>query len=155
MIKNCLICNKEFITYPNKIKRGYGKYCSNNCRNIGHKKYKPTLETLIKLRESHLGKKSGFKNKKHSQKSIMIMKKTWFKKRERSWIKENKEYLNLHKWINESFGKPTKCEHCGKDGLTGKQIHWASINHTYKKRRKDWKRLCVKCHWIFDNFKSL
>jgi len=31
MIKKCLICGKEFITYPSKIKFGRGKYCSKEC----------------------------------------------------------------------------------------------------------------------------
>lgn len=31
MKKNCLVCNKEFITYPSKIKLGRGKYCSKEC----------------------------------------------------------------------------------------------------------------------------
>ena len=31
MIKNCLICQKEFKTYPSKILLGRGKYCSKQC----------------------------------------------------------------------------------------------------------------------------
>ncbi len=31
MIKKCIVCNKEFITYPSKIKLGRGKYCSKEC----------------------------------------------------------------------------------------------------------------------------
>ncbi len=31
MIKNCLVCNKEFRTFPSAIKRGGGKYCSEKC----------------------------------------------------------------------------------------------------------------------------
>lgn len=31
MIKTCLVCGKEFITYPSKIKIGRGKYCSKKC----------------------------------------------------------------------------------------------------------------------------
>ncbi len=30
-MKNCKTCNKEFITYPSKIKLGRGKYCSREC----------------------------------------------------------------------------------------------------------------------------
>jgi hypothetical protein len=29
--KNCLVCNKEFETYPCHIKAGKGKYCSKKC----------------------------------------------------------------------------------------------------------------------------
>lgn len=31
MIKKCLVCKKEFITYPSKVKIGRGKYCSKKC----------------------------------------------------------------------------------------------------------------------------
>lgn len=31
MVKNCLVCNKEFYTYPAKVKVGKGKYCSRKC----------------------------------------------------------------------------------------------------------------------------
>lgn len=31
MIKHCLVCEKEFRTYPSKIKIGRGKYCSKQC----------------------------------------------------------------------------------------------------------------------------
>lgn len=31
MIRNCLVCGKEFTTYPSKIKGGRGKYCSREC----------------------------------------------------------------------------------------------------------------------------
>ena len=31
VVKHCLICNKEFKTYPSKIKIGRGKYCSSQC----------------------------------------------------------------------------------------------------------------------------
>jgi len=33
MIKKCLVCNNEFLTYPSKIKLGRGKYCSKTCSN--------------------------------------------------------------------------------------------------------------------------
>lgn len=59
-------------------------------------------------------------------------------------------YRNLHKWLVKNIGKPTKCEHCGKDGLTGKQIHWANKDHTYKRNLTDYIRLCAKCHWYYD-----
>jgi len=32
-IKNCLVCKKEFRTFPYLIKKDQGKYCSRGCRN--------------------------------------------------------------------------------------------------------------------------
>ena len=31
MIKNCVVCQREFVTYPSKILLGRGKYCSKAC----------------------------------------------------------------------------------------------------------------------------
>ncbi len=36
MVKRiCKTCRKEFYVKPSKIKRGEGKYCSNDCKYIG------------------------------------------------------------------------------------------------------------------------
>jgi len=69
--------------------------------------------------------------------------------------KLNISYIGLHKWIREQKGKPTKCEHCGKDGLTGRQIHWANKDHTYKRNLIDWIRLCRHCHNKYDLINNL
>src|SRR3990167_511415 len=55
-------------------------------------------------------------------------------------------YKHLHKRINEMFGKPTKCEHCGKE----KAMDWANKSGKYTKERGDWMRLCRRCHCLFD-----
>lgn len=34
MIKNCIVCNTEFTTYPSKIALGRGKYCSKQCCHL-------------------------------------------------------------------------------------------------------------------------
>jgi len=34
IIKKCKICNKEFITHPCKIRKGFGKFCSRKCKHI-------------------------------------------------------------------------------------------------------------------------
>jgi hypothetical protein len=31
MLNRCSICNKEFLTYPSRIKTGRGKFCSKEC----------------------------------------------------------------------------------------------------------------------------
>lgn len=31
MIRQCLVCSKDFVTYPSKVKIGRGKYCSKKC----------------------------------------------------------------------------------------------------------------------------
>jgi len=60
-------------------------------------------------------------------------------------------YKGLHDWIGKHLGKPDTCEHCGKNGLSGKKIHWANKSHEYKRDLTDWVRLCVSCHKAYDN----
>lgn len=70
------------------------------------------------------------------------------------WFGSKSEYKALHHWIGKKFGKPTRCEECGQDGLTRHKIHWASKNKQYTRDRKDWIRLCAKCHAIKDKLKK-
>ena len=65
------------------------------------------------------------------------------------WKGENASYSSKHKWVTNHFGKPKKCEHCGT--TTAKKFEWANISQLYKRIRKDWIRLCTKCHQKQDN----
>ena len=66
------------------------------------------------------------------------------------WKGENATYRAKHSLIERRLGKPTKCENCGRDGLTGRKIHWANKSRTYKITLNDWIRLCAKCHMAYD-----
>jgi len=67
-----------------------------------------------------------------------------------NWKGDEVKYRSLHSWIHRYKGKPSKCENCLKDNLSGHQIHWANISHNYKRELSDWIRLCVKCHKTYD-----
>lgn len=45
--RNCLYCGNEFEAYNRDIKRGFGKFCSHQCRAIFVKKHMPNKETSI------------------------------------------------------------------------------------------------------------
>jgi hypothetical protein len=68
-----------------------------------------------------------------------------------NWQGEFTSYRSMHRWVVRQKGQPTTCEHCGKTNLTGHKIHWANINHKYKREVDDYIRLCVKCHKRFDS----
>ena len=59
-------------------------------------------------------------------------------------------YAAIHYWVSNNFGKPNKCEHCGKENHKYKSIHWANKSGNYLRDIKDWIRLCVVCHKKFD-----
>lgn len=60
------------------------------------------------------------------------------------------EYLKVHTWVRRTLGAPTKCEHCGKDGLTGRFIQWSNKDNMYRYNVEDWQRLCGFCHRKYD-----
>lgn len=63
-------------------------------------------------------------------------------------------YGNLHKWVGRHLGKPDRCDFCGAEGLSGKEIHWANKSHEYKRELSDWIRLCAPCHGEYDSGRS-
>lgn len=62
------------------------------------------------------------------------------------WSADKIDYLSLHIWVKRNLGKPTKCEHCGKEGKT----EWANKDHSYKRSLIGWIALCNKCHKVLD-----
>lgn len=64
--------------------------------------------------------------------------------------KEKVGYHALHSWVIRKLGNPNKCSECGLTSLNSRRFHWANISHEYKRDLKDWKRMCVKCHFIYD-----
>ena len=66
------------------------------------------------------------------------------------WKGDKVGYVPLHLWVRRHRGNPTKCEHCDRDGVTGRFIHWANKSRLYKRDLDDWIRLCAKCHYKYD-----
>lgn len=73
MIKQCLICNKDFKTWQCLIDKGFGKFCSHKCFSVNHKirmsgdnhpnfGKKHSKKTIDRMKKSKLGKYSGNKN---------------------------------------------------------------------------------------------
>ncbi len=67
-----------------------------------------------------------------------------------NWKGDDIGYTALHDWVRKTLGTPNTCEQCGKNGLKGRQIHWANKSGKYLRDVNDWTRLCVKCHQIKD-----
>lgn len=71
-------------------------------------------------------------------------------KNHKSWKGSRVSYSGLHHWVVRNLGKPTVCEHCGKQGLKGRYIDWANKSHEYRRSLDDWIRLCRPCHKAYD-----
>lgn len=68
----------------------------------------------------------------------------------RRWVGDKIGYRGLHTWVVRVLGKPDTCQKCRKNGLSGKNIHWANKSHEYKRNIEDWLRLCTPCHKKYD-----
>lgn len=66
------------------------------------------------------------------------------------WKGDKVSYRSLHKWVERYLGKPSKCEQCGTDNLSGRKIHWSNVSGAYRRELNDWQRLCAKCHKAYD-----
>jgi len=146
LYKKCLVCNKEFLTYPYDEK--VRKYCSFQCYwkakkgSVGYWIGKNrSKETIEKIRQAKLGKPSKRKGKPSPKTA---------NENHPFWKGDKVSYSGLHYWIVRKRGKPTTCEHCGKINLKGKFIHWANKSHKYKRDLEDWLRLCAECHKKYD-----
>lgn len=67
MIKKCERCNKEFITYPSRVKKGRGRFCSISCSLIGQIRHnKPHTKEAREKISKNTGKYKGkYKGKRH------------------------------------------------------------------------------------------
>ena len=132
-----------------------------NIRPPSRKGSRWTESQRIKTKEKMLGRKITWGDKiskaltgkvqseEHRRHNSEAHKKTAKREDKHSnWKGDNVKYDGLHKWVPKHLGKPTRCEHCGTDGLTGRNIHWANKSGEYKRDVSDWLRLCSKCHAI-------
>lgn len=122
-IKKCLVCGKEFQTYPYLIKNGNGKYCSRNC-SCKVNKTKIVLGQRLSPRTEF---KKGLVPHNFKQKGY--------------------GYKCLHDWIKRRLTKINKCQMCGE---VKNRLECANKSGMYKREINDWIKLCVKCHRKYD-----
>ena len=72
-----------------------------------------------------------------------------------NWKGDKASYDSIHSWVERRRGKPHICEHCGKYVENLKCIHWANVDHTYKRDLDDYIRLCASCHGRYDKINNL
>lgn len=68
-----------------------------------------------------------------------------------SWKGNEASYRSIHKWVSRWKEESDTCENCGISGLKGHSIHWANIDHKYRRVLDDYIHLCVKCHDEYDS----
>ena len=143
LTKSCLQCGKTIIKPQNESLKNWEtrhKFCSRSCsakfRKIG-------LETRF-------SKERGYIPPTAIKKGQHLSKDTQFKKDSTPWNKDrftSNSYGAVHNWVRHRFGKPNKCQQCGK---IGERFHWANVTGVYERKREHWKRMCPACHNEFD-----
>jgi len=89
------------------------------------------------------------KGKKHSKATKKKMGKAHKGDKAHNWKGDKVGYYALHSWVKRWKGIPKKCKHCGATNKERK-IHWANIDHKYKRKLSDYIELCVSCHKKYD-----
>ncbi len=107
-------------------------------RGIHMKGRKHSKETRRKMSAAKKGK---------IPKNLKRLHKTQIGKNNPRWKGSNVGYQALHDWIRKLYGTPKFCENCGT--TTAKKYEWACVG-IYNRRRKNWKRICTRCHMISD-----
>jgi hypothetical protein len=170
----CKVCYKEFFVY--NYRRNNANFCSYKCYwkhlssisgpNKGIRFNKGWRENLSKASKGrHKSLKTEFKQGfkwPDEIKEKMKGRVPWNKNKELyhlsgvnsvSWKGDFVCYDHLHRWIRKIKGHPTKCLHCGitnKD-IAQKLLHWANIDHKYKRDPNDFISLCSSCHKKYDS----
>jgi hypothetical protein len=67
-------------------------------------------------------------------------------------FQQSHEYKELHHWVKNKLGQPLTCEGCLKTVLPiqKQSMHWANVDHEYRRRLDEWLRLCASCHHKYD-----
>lgn len=151
IIKDCIICGKQFSISPSREKRKNPILCcSMVCGRIrSRRKIEKTCEGCAKAVMLYPVEK--------------FCSKTCYNKHNRDekhylWRGEKAKYGTKHQWIRRLLGSANKCIRCGLNTLPeGKKRYfdWANISGEYKREVSDWMQLCKKCHKAFDKSRHI
>lgn len=68
------------------------------------------------------------------------------------WKGDNAGKLAMHSWVERQKGKASthKCVDCNEQALD-----WSNVDHSYKRRLKDYSARCRSCHYRYDRKNNL
>lgn len=113
----------------------------------GHKLNLGIKHSEERKRKSSLSHKGQHSSPATEFKKGMIVK---IGKETHNWKGDEVGYNGIHKWIRKWKGQSITCEKCGKTNLYGKHIHWANVDHKYRRVLDDYIRMCTSCHQLYD-----
>lgn len=96
-----------------------------------------------RMSKAHIGNTGWWKGKKRPEMKGV---------KNHKWRGDEVGNMALHDWIKRYYGLASKCENRKCLGKS-KIYQWANISGKYKRRRSDFKQLCVSCHRRYDDRK--
>lgn len=131
-------------------------FCDRKCR----KEFisgEGAIEHSLKMSSYRIGKKMSEKSIEKISQYMKGKRHALGTKMEKShlWKGDKAKYVSIHCWVLNNYGRPLKCEVCGKEGGSSRLYNWSNKDHKYKRAREDWQRLCASCHKKYDLEKGL
>lgn len=152
-IKICLTCGKKFPVVYNR--RNTSNYCSRLCCQKGRIGKFVNINP-ISLKNLSIGAKYRFQKGHKSWLKGLHINVNKIGEESPNWKGDKVKYRALHNWVERVLGKPDICEHChNKFPLKRKKIDWANKDHSYRRNKQDWIRLCRQCHIKYDKKNNL
>lgn len=150
---DCRICKSRFYIKPNRLERGWGKYCSNKCKHLGFRNGSQIkCFTCKKSAYKSMKDQNRSKSKKYfCSKSCQTKWRNTFYKEEKhaNWKGGEHSYKNIM-WRSDSTPKCAKCKTVDTRVL--------AVHHKDKNRKNNvlsnlvW--LCHNCHFLVHHYKS-
>ena len=171
--KNCLTCNKVFVSRKGNKR----KYCSFKCSSKKsawskgltketHPSLMSTSKKVTGIKRPSISGENNYNWKGGKPKCIKCGSQRWYGRFDKTllcgdcylnnWVKGDKHYAwkgddvgydALHSWVSREKGRPKHCELCGSSD----NVDWANKDHKYKRVLDDFISLCRKCHYHYDN----
>lgn len=151
---SCRQCSASFYVKPNRLARGWGKYCSNDCKNAGFKTgsllpcatcKKPTYKNKLEQTRSKSGKYFCSK----SCQTVWRNSELYVGSKHTNWTNGESSYRDILRRANI----PMICTKCR---TRDKRI--LAVHHKDKNRQNNditnltW--LCHNCHFLVHHYKS-
>lgn len=150
---NCLVCSKEFYIKPNRLDKGWGKYCSNTCKH--------SAQITGILTECYTCKKTTYKTLKNQSRSksgkyfcSKSCQATWrntlyTQEKHANWTGGESSYRD----ILRRSGIDILCLKCKSE-----DVRILAVHHKDKDRSNNavsnliW--LCHNCHFLVHHYKN-
>jgi len=151
---NCQNCDKEFYVKPNRILRGWGKYCSKTCQHIGAKNGK-TLACLICGKEVYRSLKDQGRSKSNkffcskSCQTIWRNSEIFIGKKHANWKTGEYSY-------RDALKRAPVLPYCLKCNTNDTRV--LAVHHKDRNRSNNnisnliW--LCHNCHYLVHHYKN-